>query len=363
MKSFDYVGLTQRLVRLASVSGNFDGQRKVQEECLATLRHHLRTHAPEAEISVRRSPSDGLPWTLITTGGDTKVLFACHTDTVPTGAEADWSLPAFSGELVGGAQPYIHGRGSVDMKGGLAAAAAAFVHAAETGRGAGLLMTSEEEVGGLGAAEFAASGIELAPQLVVIPEATRNRYSRGHRGADWFEVTAHGRSAHGSRPQEGVNAIRLLSEAVINRLEEAPIKSDAYLGEDTLNAGLIDGGSAPNMVPAQARLTLDCRTVAGGAHLKEWLGGLHESVMVEQVLDCPELVARPVPAALEEHTDIGPVPYFTDGAMLQEVVGGAPIVVWGPGEDDQMHTVDERMLISSLDEAVVNYRRLIEELA
>lgn len=355
--SIDHVALARELVRIPSVTGDYPGQLAVQDTCLDAL------SGTRDRLEITRS-DDGRPWTLITVRGrEPGVLFVCHTDTVPVGDTGEWSRDPFSGELVDDPVPHIHGRGSVDMKGGLAASVAALAFAAEEGFGAGLLMTADEEIGGLGAEQFAAeySGT-LSPRLVVLPEATGNTYSRGHRGASWFTVSAHGRAAHGSTPDKGVNAIRVLSDAVISRIDDIPRRSDDYLGEDTVNLGTIHGGLAPNMVPGHAELSLDCRTVSGGGHIAEYLSGLAESVSCTEKLSRPPLQPRPVPDAMDRFRDVGPVPYFTDGAMIQHVVGDAPLVVWGPGEDDQMHTVDERMLVSSLDDAVENYRGVVEAL-
>lgn len=364
--ALDHVALTQELVRIPSLTGDYPGQSAVQDACLEALADAGIAH----RIEITRM-SDGRPWTLATVRGHKPVvLFVCHTDTVPIGDEASWSRDPFSGELIepphdrGSARgTCIYGRGSVDMKGGLAAAVAALACAADRDLGAGLLMTSDEEIGGLGAEQFATEyATTLSPSLVVLPEATGNTYARGHRGASWFEVSAHGQSAHGSTPEKGVNAISLLSEHLISHLAEVPRNRHDYLGIDTINLGMIHGGAAPNMVPDHAELSLDCRTVAGGARIAGWLSGLPASLSARETLSRPPLEAREAPAALDGFEDRGPVPYFTDGAMIQHIVSGAPIVVWGPGDDDQMHTVDERMLVSSLDEAVSNYCGAIEAL-
>lgn len=344
--------LVQRLVRIQSVSGDLAGQRAVQEAVLDYLGDGL---------DVVRS-EHGRPWTLVTTGAEPAVLFACHTDTVPVGDVADWNYPPFSGELIEN-DTLLHGRGSVDMKGGLAAAAGALKYAAEHGLGAALLMTSDEEIGLLGAAQAAQELTEpLAPRLVIIPEATGNRYSRGHRGGSWFTVTARGRSAHSSTPDAGINAIRLLGEHVISRIDEIPVGTDDYLGADTINLGTIHGGQAPNMVPDHAELVLDCRTVAGDAAIRAWLADLPESMTVQQTVDLPPLEPRAVPAVMDDFTELGPAPYLTDGAVLQSVVGNAPVVIWGPGGDDQMHTIDESLSIASFDTALVNYRNVVDSL-
>lgn len=340
--------LLRELIRIPSISRDHDGQRRVQDACLAAL----------PELEVQRS-SNGLPWTFVSTSPAPAVLFVCHTDTVPV--SGDWSGDPFSGELIDGR--LIHGRGSVDMKGGLAAAVDAVASAAREGLSAGLLMTSDEEIGALGATQAAAElSLGGEPSLVVVPEATDNKFSRGHRGVAWFKVHAHGRSAHASTPSKGVNAIFLLSAEVISRLDSLPANTDPYLGTDTINLGAIKGGQAPNMVPDHAELSLDLRTVAGTAQIREWLDGLGDEFSVEKLVDLSPLRTDAVPPVMSEFEDLGPLPYCTDGSVLSPLIGDAPVVIWGPGGGDQMHTVDEVLSVESYEQAVANFRRVVEEL-
>ena len=345
------IELTSRLVAIPSVTGDHHGQAAVQDTCLNYLSRH------DLEVTTSR---EGRPWSLVRTPKEPALLFVCHTDTVPVGEVNDWTRNPHSGVADG---DVIHGRGSVDMKGGLAAAVTTLADAAARDLGVALLMTADEEIGGVGAAEVASSlSLGFTPQLVVVPEATDNVYSRGHRGAAWFDVTAHGRSAHGSTPAAGINAITLLSEKVISRLGTAPLSEDEYLGSDTINLGMISGGQAPNIVPDHAELTLDCRTVNGGGALRAWLDTLGPELSVHQRFDLPSLNTETVPGVLEQFPASGPATYFTDAAVIQELVGGAPTIIWGPGHPDQMHTVDEVMHVDSLAQALRNFRTVVEAL-
>lgn len=347
----DPVDLVQELVRIPSISRNFEGQKAVQQAALSFL-PNLLTIRGERER----------PLSYVGTSLSPTVLFACHTDTVPV--SDDWELDPFSGELVDDGT-YVHGRGSVDMKGGLAAAIAAVEYADSCGYEAGLLMTSDEEIGGLGASEaFEQLRLEREPQLVIIPEATDNGYSMGHRGAAWFELSAQGKAAHGSTPDEGINAIRMLADQVIAHLDEFPAATDDYLGSDSVNLGIISGGQAPNMVPDSAKMTLDFRTVAGSDEIRRWVSKrCWPGIKVDQIFDLPSLRTPSVPAAMKRYQHLGPLTYFTDGAVLHELTGNAPIVIWGPGEPDQMHTVDEKLRISSYRTAITNYCTVIRDLS
>ena len=112
--------------------------------------------------------------------------------------------------------------------------------------------------------------------MIILPEATDNKISFGHRGALWLRVEAHGVAAHGSLPELGKHAILTLSEDVIAKIQDVPKRQDDYLGGESVNLGMISGGNAPNIVADHAWLTLDFRTVAESGTLLKWISSLNE---------------------------------------------------------------------------------------
>ena len=341
------------LIGRDTTSGALAAQREAQDACV----EFLRSGGRELEVT---SSDRTYPWTLVrTTAPDDPVLFASHIDTVPVGEESDWSSPPRDALITDGR---LHGRGSVDMKAGLMASLVALRRAADKGLPAAVLLTSDEEIG-LKGADAAANELKSLPvSLAVIGEPTGNRVCYGHPGVSWIEVHARGRAAHGSQPHEGENAIAALSEGLISRLHEFPAGRDDYLGEDTINLGVIRGGSVPNIVPDRAVATLDVRTAAGTGPTLAWLRGLDERLEVVQLLDIPPLQRRPAPRVLERFPSRPAMSGATDAAMLQRILGDAPIVVWGPGGTDQMHRVDESVELSQIDEAIENYWAVTREL-
>jgi succinyl-diaminopimelate desuccinylase len=178
-----------------------------------------------------------------------------HIDVVPPGD--GWSCDPFGGELRDGR---IYGRGASDMKGGIAAA----VFAAEAIRRAGVSLagtleisgTVDEESGGwAGVAHLARIGrlTSQSTDFVIIPEPLEvDRICIGHRGVYWFEVTAHGRIAHGSMPFLGSSAIEHMGEL----LHEVRVQ---------LQPTLLSRLTAMPVVPAAARrATLNINSVIGG---------------------------------------------------------------------------------------------------
>lgn len=347
----DPVALASDLIRIPSPSTDAAGMRTVQRHVADAVREHV----PDVRV---RSGGDERPWSLISTGpGSAAPLFACHTDTVPVGDARQWSRDPVSGDCEDGS---LHGRGSVDMKGGLAAASAALVRAAAQGAGGHLLLTADEEIGSLGAQRTGDVVADLDLSGVIIPEATQLSVRTSHRGACWLRLIARGRAAHGSAPERGLNAVLRLAEALGPALAAVPLRRDDVLGAETASIGTFRGGDATNIVPASASATVDQRTIADSAPLLEHWRGAEGIDEVETILDLDALrtdPGHPFVRALPARAGPSPVTYFTDGSVLQGFRPDVPVVVWGPGDPSQMHSVDERLEIEQLTEAA----RLFEQ--
>ena len=341
----DIIALATDLVRIPSTSTDVDGMRKVQR----LITEVVLDSAPDARIS---TGGDDHPWTSISVGPDLAApLFACHVDNVPVGSEASWSRDPYSGEAD---DCYLHGRGSVDMKGGLAAATGALLKASSAGASGHLLLTADEEIGSLGAQGTRDAVADLHLTGIIVPEATSLSVRCAHRGASWLRLVAHGRSAHGSAPEHGVNAVMRLASALGPALATTPLRQDEVLGAETASIGTFHGGDATNIVPARAAATVDIRTVTDSGPLVEhWrrTGGIDE---VEEILDLAALRTdpnSPFVRSLPAEVDPSPVTYFTDGSVLHQFRPEVPLVVWGPGDSAQMHSADERLEIAQLQRA------------
>jgi succinyl-diaminopimelate desuccinylase len=197
-------------------------------------------------------------------GEKAPIIFTGHMDTVPLG-EAAWQVDPFGGEIVG---DKIYGRGSSDMKGGLAAMVAAAMCLAdesEINAGMTLVLTADEETGCKGAAYLAGLDNVLEKDgALVVAEPTSNIPFIGHKGALGIQAVTTGITAHGSMPQEGVNAIYKAADAVIQlRAYDFDVPSHPLLGSPTLNVGTISGGLNLNSVPDRAVVGIDIRTIPG----------------------------------------------------------------------------------------------------
>ena len=312
-------------------------------------------------------------------GGQAKapICFTGHMDTVPLGA-ATWSHDAFAGETDG---DRVYGRGSTDMKSGIAAFVAAAVELAPlAARSAGitLVITAGEEIGCEGARFLADRKLLDRAGALVVAEPTANYPYIGHKGLAWFEVETHGVTAHGSMPDLGDNAIVKMAR-VIDDLGHFrfPLDSHAVMGKPTLNVGTIRGGLNTNSVPDEARITLDTRTVPGidHGHLCKSLATLlaPRGATVRQIVDCAPLYTEPadewvqhVFEACAPFLDSRPVPktitFSTDGADLKRGYGGKiPAVVLGPGEPKLAHQTDEWCSIGRIEQSVDLFATLMRD--
>lgn len=349
----DPVELAAELIRVRSESGDVTGMRTVQRHVVEAVRGSLDGLQVRTGGGVR-------PWTLLSLDPSTRApMIACHTDTVPIGDPAAWTHDPLHAELADGR---LWGRGAVDMKGGLAAAATALVSAGRKGSIAHLLLTADEEIGALGARTAAQVLDEVPVTGVIIPEATAMHVRIRHRGACWLQLTARGQAAHGSAPQRGVNAVTRLAGAITVLLPSAPLATHPDLGPETVSVGTFNGGIATNIVPDFATATVDQRTVGPPDALVEyWRAGAGIDD-VEIDLDLPPLLTNPEDpfvVGLPATVDLAPVTYFTDGSVLQAERPDLPVVIWGPGEPERMHAVDECIEVDRLREAAQTFAEAI----
>ncbi|MYE01020.1 MAG: M20 family metallopeptidase [Alphaproteobacteria bacterium] len=301
------------------------------------------------------------------------LCFGGHIDVVPLGAKG-WSVDPFGAEIIDGR---LYGRGSTDMKSGIAA----FVHAAmklaaEGARGDAdivLAICAGEETGCEGSSHLGRTGALGEAGAIVIAEPTANYPILGHKGALWLRVETEGVTAHGSMPERGVNAIYRAARAVA-KLEhfDFNMKPHELLGRPTLNVGTIEGGQNLNSVPDRAAFTVDIRTLPEQDHdgivsgLEGYLGG--ES-RIERIVDVGGVhtphshpwvreVYRLMEALTGEPARPRGAPYFTDASALTPACGNPPTVILGPGEMHMAHQTDEYCPVAHIVQAAEVYETL-----
>ncbi len=310
-------------------------------------------------------------------GSDAKapLCMTGHLDVVPLGTRK-WSKDPFAGESDG---DKLYGRGSSDMKSGVAAilvAARTFAKKLNGTPGIVLVLTAAEEGGCVGSRHLAA-----LPKLmgkagaIVVGEPTSNYPMVGHKGSIKFHAAFKGVSAHGSMPELGVNAIYKAAKALA-KLEEFQfgVQEHPVMGLPTMNVGTIEGGSGVNLVPDLARIGVDIRTVPGTNHealistLKELLSDGEIQIFADSQAVWTEPneawvqrvfeICRPI---LKERLEARTAPYMTDAANLRKVYAGAPTVVLGPGEAAMAHQTDEYCNMERIRQSVAIYEAIIRD--
>lgn len=303
------------------------------------------------------------------------LCFTGHLDTVPLGNQP-WQVDPFKGEIIDGK---LYGRGSTDMKAGVAAFVSAVIETGTAANGPALVLviTAGEETGSEGARFLANQANVLGDAAaMIVAEPTSNYPFVGHKGALWLEAVARGVTAHGSMPEHGVNAVYRAARAVakLERFEfdRAP---HAILGHDTLNVGTIAGGLNINSVPDLCRIGIDIRTTPGAEHeairarLATYLGSDIEELGVR--IDLPGVWTDPLDPWVQDVYDVmapllgeRPEPrganYFTDASELTPYYGHIPTVILGPGEPALAHQTNEYCHVERITQAQAAYKAIIE---
>ncbi|PTW63435.1 acetylornithine deacetylase [Breoghania corrubedonensis] len=294
--------------------------------------------------------------------GEAKALgFTGHLDTVPLGAAA-WRHPPHEAVVADGR---IHGRGTSDMKGGVAAFVCAAMEGPTPPGGIALLITAGEETGSDGAKCIVAAGDLPDIGALIVAEPTLNRALPGHKGALWLKLIARGVTSHGSMPEEGVNAVMIMARAlsVLDGFVPGPVHP--IMGPATCNVGMIHGGLNINSVPDLCEVTIDMRSVPGTDHaamraaLAERIG---PAIEIVTLIDLPSVWSDPADpwvaslAGLARDlagADPAPasVPYFTDASVFTPALGDVATVILGPGDPALAHKTDESVAIDRLQQA------------
>jgi succinyl-diaminopimelate desuccinylase len=301
------------------------------------------------------------------------LAFTGHTDVVPLGA-LPWSADPFGAAISDGK---IYGRGSSDMKSGLAAFVTAAIKLASrlaATPGVLLVITADEELGTAGARRMREQGVLPKAGALIVGEPTGNALLAGHKGTFWIEAVARGVTAHGSAPEEGVNAIYKAARAAL-ALADLDFTPDAHpvLGPPTLNVGWLHGGINTNSVPDEARFGLDVRLVPGVepealiARFEEATAGEVTFEVKGQNTPVWTDPADPWIQSLAENVrsitgDAGPIRgarFYTDAGQLKPGMDNPPTVILGPGEPGQAHQTDEYCLISRLEQGEAIYTEAI----
>ena len=325
----DVVALTRSLVDIESTTGR-------EGDVVTWLSGELKS----AGYNVVEQPVEGRRRNIYAAIGKADVVLSTHLDCVP---------PFFASRLEG---DVLYGRGSCDAKGAAASQVGAVERLRRQGvNNVGLLFVVGEERG--------SDGARIAPDLaagsryLINGEPTDNRLGIATRGILRVNLVAQGRAAHSSYPELGVSAIDKLIDALV-RLRKIDLPNDALMGRTHYSVGVINGGVAPNVIPAHASAEVCFRTVADVPRLRASLAELGDFVKVEEVLEVPPVTMPSVPGF-----ETATFPYTTDIPFLTR--WGTPLL-YGPGSIHVAHTDNEHVKVTDLHRAVDDYAGLAKYL-
>lgn len=332
----ELVPLLERLVSIDSVNpGLVPGARGEGE-----IAHVVAEWARDAGLEVELDEAvPGRPNVIATargTGGGRSLILNGHTDTVGyTGLEARIE------------EGRLYGRGSYDMKGGLVACMVATAEARKLGLRGDVILTAvvDEELSSIGTQSVLK---RLRADAAIVAEPTNLRVCVAHKGFATFEIETHGRAAHGSRPDLGIDAIAKMGHVLVDldaldrTLRANPLHP--LLGSGSLHAGVIAGGAEFSTYPDRCLLQAERRTVPGEslAQVEAEIGGLLDglgsfdpdfkgvwrTIAARRPFEVSE--SEEIVTLVRRHSggEIAGEAYWADSALFAEL--RIPAVVFGP---------------------------------
>ncbi len=369
MTKYNPISLTQKLISFNTV--NPPGNEAALAEFIAGL-------LSDNGFNVEYENFDENRLNLIAEKGLTEdnppIVFSGHLDVVPLG-EKKWSVDPFGGEVIDGK---VFGRGSSDMKGGVAAIICAAIQAFEEGNpigGVRIIFTASEENGCKGMQHLVKSAANLGvARAVIIAEPTANKPAIGHKGGLYLNVTSSGTTAHSSMPELGDNAIYKAAKAIL-KVEKFNFgcEQDLLLGFPTVNVGKMSGGLNLNSVPDHSEFTIDVRSTTKVRHvdiLEKLKNELGNQIVIETLVDMPPVSSKeedPFVQLVYEACQVDrksgeypkAMPYLTDGSVLQKFYKGVPTIILGCGEPEMAHQIDEFCFVRNIEESVEIYKKIL----
>ncbi len=382
----ELITLTRDLVRIPSVIRPDDPMATE-----AAVAEHVRRWLTKEGFAVEvQEVAPGRPNVIAwigDKGAGKSLLLEGHTDVVTEGNPAEWTHPPFGADVVDGR---IYGRGTADMKSGLAAAMVAAAAIKRSGVGfrgrlvVGALVDEEGDMIGVKHLCTTPIGRELDAAIICEPE--ENEVCLEQRGVVWARVTVRGRMAHGAMPEAGRNPITAVGELVRrcpgleSRLRRI-CRPSRHLKPATVTPTVVraptQGVPQSNVIPSAAEVVLDVRLTPGpdaaavsaaidglcrdtmnacrGISI-EWapINGFRLATQVPRREPLVDAVVAGVTQATGRRARFGGVPGSTDGTILRMTLG-IPIVTCGPGTRLIPHQVNEYVEVKEIIEAARIY--------
>ncbi|WP_130805834.1 M20 family metallopeptidase [Senegalia massiliensis] len=311
---------------------------------------------------------------------DNSIAFLGHIDTVPVEDYEKWIYPPFDGVIE---QGYMYGRGTADMKGGVTSMILTLLYLLENNitpsNKIKFCFTADEEANGIGILAVKENNILDDTKAIFVAEPSNEKIGLAEKGALWLEVNVEGLSAHGSRPELGVNAIEYLFDYIEKfkcRIKNNEVNQ--LLGKTTISINKFNGGIGTNVIPTEAKANIDIRTIPGHSH--DEIIDISESIAQDMMNDKSNLnikidVENNRPAIetkrderfiknieqifkqLKYDFDYKGIYFYTDASQVIPDIK-VPFVILGPGDDKMAHQRNEKIKLSSISnitEIYINY--------
>jgi succinyl-diaminopimelate desuccinylase len=373
----DVVRLTQRLVQIRSE--NPPGYtREVCEAVADELQDAFEVEFLESEPDV----VSVLGTRVFSDEGPTLILCG-HVDVVPVDPSHDgWIHDPWGAEAIDGR---IYGRGSLDMKGAVAALITAAKLASEDPSGLCGRLTiaavADEESGGRLGVGALISRDKIAGDGVIVAEPSEDGICLAHRGMCFVEITTRGRSTHASAPETGINAVELMTDT-LHALRTISFTHDIHplLGGPTFSLGTtIAGGTRINVVPDVCRATVDVRKVPGMTDdtvlqdIREHLDQAARSDIELRIVASGE-AAETTPNAdivrvarsaymreFGREAELRGMGAATDGWWFANRAGIPTVMALGPGSIKDAHGINENVDVAELEAYTRIYTDIVRE--
>ena len=360
----DTINFLRELIAIDSVNPSLVAGAAGEENVALAVAAHMRESGMDVVVEDVAPGRQNVVGVLEGHSAGRSLMLCGHSDTVGVeGMDSPFDPIERDGRMFG--------RGSGDMKGGVAAMLAAARTLASEGWDKGRLLVAavvDEEYMSIGAEALVKS---WSADAAVITEPTGLKVAIGHKGFSWIEIVTEGRAAHGSRPAEGRDAIMRMGR-VLQRLEELTRKLQArsphpVLGQASLHASIINGGRELSTYPESCVLQLERRNVSGEApdiairEVEEILDSLRredrEFVASARLMfdrapyetpaehDLPRRLETAVKHIGHDTCREG-MTYWTDAAILGQA--GIPAVVFGPGGEG-FHAREEFVFVDHVE--------------
>lgn len=341
----------------------------------------------DIDATLVSEPYEDRPQAVAVVGeGDPTVVLNGHIDVVPAGDRDQWSYDPYGATIDDG---YLYGRGSTDMKTGVALGMLAthqFSNHLEENDLSGTVILQAaigEETAEPGTKTLLENGYD--GDYGVVLEPTKMQTATSEKGLVWYEITVDGEPSHASHPDQGENAIqaaRPVLTALTEYDEEIRERTDDLVGKAYSTITKIEAGTKENVVPERATITIDRRMLPSESaeHVDQEIEDLladvesdagirtdwertrtYESAAIEPENELAEIFRKHSETIAGVPADSYGVEASTD---VRNFVNDAntPAITWGPGDIAEAHTYDERI---DIEEAVEGYEvlhRSVEEL-